>query len=156
MTVTVFEPTMDDVGGIIEEVWTSFVGNDLVVVPEGAFPVPDGDHVTAVISIAGAWEGHLIIECAPEVSAGIAAAFMEVDEADVTDADVTDSLGELANMVGGFVKSLAPSPSTLSLPLVLRGNSRTSTPDSHRVCSAIAVWRDAAVTFTVYAGGHAS
>ncbi len=155
MNITVFEPTMEDVSGIVEEVWTSFLGADLVVVPEGLVEVPAGEHVTAVISVAGAWEGHLMIDASPETAAAIAAAFMEVDQSDVTEADVTDSLGELANMVGGFIKSLAPSPSTLSLPLVLRGHSRASTPESHRVCSAVAVWRDAPVTFTVYAGGHA-
>jgi chemotaxis protein CheX len=48
-----------------------------------------------------------------------AGALLGIDLGDVTGEDVTDALGELANIIGGNVKSLMPDPSALSLPVVL-------------------------------------
>jgi chemotaxis protein CheX len=49
----------------------------------------------------------------------VAAALLGVDLDDVTPEDVRDALGELANIIGGNVKSLMPEPAALSLPVVL-------------------------------------
>ena len=48
-----------------------------------------------------------------------AAAFLAMDEDEVAEDDVVDVMGELANIVGGNVKSMLPSGCFVSLPHVV-------------------------------------
>jgi len=57
-----------------------------------------------------------------------------VDPADTTPEEVTDALGELANMIGGNVKALLPEPCRISLPAVADGmDYRLSVPGARPV-----------------------
>ncbi len=62
------------------------------------------DSVTGTIGLAGPYQGMLAIHIPEAVAKAITSAFlcMEVEE---IDEDVKDALGELANMLGGSVKS---------------------------------------------------
>ncbi len=72
---------------------------------------------------------------------------MEVDE--VTEDDVADALGELANMIGGNVKSILPELSALSLPHVHAEGSAGRYPSSAEVCKLSGTWLDEYVAVTV-------
>lgn len=152
MSTTTFTPSETDLAAVLQEVWASFLDEEVVVLPAGVVDHADGERVTALISVSGAWDGHVVVEMTASAAAAVAGAFLAVEPTGVSDEDVADAVGELANMVGGFVKSLAPAPSALSLPVVVRGGaSRAIAPGTVPVCQADVLWRGEAVAVTVLA-----
>ncbi len=148
MNSTAFEPSTADVVAIIEQVWESFLGETPLI--DDDVCAPTADSITAIISVTGGWEGHVVLESTSALGSAIAAALMAVDEAEVTESDIADAAGELVNMIGGFIKSLAPGPSALSLPLVLHGrDTHADAPDTVPVCRAALSWRGEPVVVTV-------
>ncbi|GAA3871762.1 hypothetical protein GCM10022243_41290 [Saccharothrix violaceirubra] len=136
-------PTVEQLDDIAEQVWAAFLddGNPAVI----GFAAGDerGD-LAASVSVAGAWEGTLVVSCTDDASREVASALFAMPVSEVTPADIGDALGELANVLGGNVKSMLPSPSTLSLPEVF-----TTDDDSQvvEVCRTVVTWRER--TFTV-------
>lgn len=76
---------------------------------------------TAAVHIAGAWNGTIILETGSPLARAAAAEMFDVAPSAVGDQDIQDSLAELANMIGGNVKTVLPGPSFLSLPTVTEG-----------------------------------
>jgi chemotaxis protein CheX len=142
--------TEDDLRVIAEQVWSSYLDLD------GAsplVPVPAENNkidVSASVSLTGAWRGHVIVRCSATASRNAAAALLGVELDDVTIEDVTDALGELANIIGGNVKSLLPEPSALSLPHVLVEEAATARwPAVNEVCELRGTWLDEPVSVSV-------
>jgi chemotaxis protein CheX len=143
-----FVPGKADIASILSDVWTSFLGDAPEVVPVTTDAGPAGRY-SATVSITGGWQGHVVISVTATGASALAAAFLDLEEpADPADCDVTDALGELVNMVGGNVKSLAPGPSALSLPLVVRGG-EAAAPDTRVVSQVALYWRGETVVVTV-------
>jgi chemotaxis protein CheX len=142
-------PTEDDLRIIAEQVWSSYLD------PEGIaplIPVPPAvvsTDVTASVSVTGAWRGHVLVSCSDVASRNAAAALLGIDLAEVSDDDVADALGELANIIGGNVKSLLPEPSALSLPHVHVEGHAGRYPSSTEVCQLAGTWIDESVTVSV-------
>jgi chemotaxis protein CheX len=137
----------DDLVAITDQVWESFLD------PEGENPLlpalKDGTgDIAAAVSVTGAWQGHVVIECSTAASKLAAAALLGVPADEVTEADVADALGELANIIGGNVKALLPDPSALSLPYVVNV-AGARWPSVVEVCRLDGVWRDEPVTISV-------
>jgi chemotaxis protein CheX len=132
-------PTDDDLMAIAEQVWASYLDpegvNPLLLAP----PATPPRDVSASVSMTGAWRGHVVVSCSATASRNAAAALLGVDLADVTPADVTDAVGELANIIGGNVKSLLPEPSALSLPIVLIDGS-SGWPSVVELCQLDGTW----------------
>lgn len=145
----------EDLEAIATEVWTAFLLED----GEPLYPVPptarthDAEVVHASVSVQGAWSGQVVIEVAPTAALRAARAMLALD--DPTDADVTDAVGELVNMVGGNVKSVMPAPSTLGLPMVVQGRvTRSAAYDAEEVCSTELAWAGESVRFSVWASAR--
>ncbi len=85
-------------------------------------PVPKGDLITAVISLSGAWKGAVLVECGLPEAFLFTSRMTGIDLPSALNDDVRDALGELANMVGGNLKSVLPGGVGLSLPTVVWGN----------------------------------
>jgi chemotaxis protein CheX len=141
-------PTDDDLRVIAEQVWSSYLDLDGAS-PLIAKPADAPSHeVCASVSVTGAWRGHVVVRCSAAASRNAAAALLGVELEDVTPDDVTDALGELANIIGGNVKSLLPEPCALSLPHVLV-NGETGYPQVMEVCTLDGTWLDEPVTVSV-------
>ncbi|HEY8730251.1 MAG TPA: chemotaxis protein CheX [Acidothermaceae bacterium] len=141
-------PSADDLEVITREVWTSFLDGD----PSGLVP-RDGDDatedkVTGCVHLSGAYTGAIMLQCSPPAARDAAAALFSVSPDDVTPAEVVDAMGEIANMVGGNVKSMLPGPSTLSLPSVIHG--RLSLPGSQVVREVTLAWRTQPLTVSLW------
>ena len=67
------------------------------------------------------------------------------------ESEVVDALGEIANMVGGNVKSMLPGPSTLSLPSVVQG--QLSVPGTRMVREVQLSWRAQPLFVSLVAAG---
>ncbi|GAA2356161.1 chemotaxis protein CheX [Dactylosporangium salmoneum] len=142
-------PTEEDLKVIAEQVWSSYLDLD------GASPLvpyppekPETD-VTASVSVTGAWRGHVLVSCSEPAAKNVAAALLGIDFDDVAEEDVADALGELANIIGGNVKSLLPEPCALSLPHVHVDGSNGRYPSVTEVCHLEGSWMAESVTVTV-------
>jgi chemotaxis protein CheX len=142
-------PTEDDLRVIAEQVWSSYLDTDGAS-PLLPFPAQERrDDVSASVSVTGAWRGQVVVSCSDTASRNAAAALLGIEHEDVTDDDVTDALGELANIIGGNVKSLLPEPCALSLPHVLMEKTAGRYPSVTEICSLNGTWLDESVTVSV-------
>jgi chemotaxis protein CheX len=142
-------PTEDDLKVIAEQVWSSYLDVD------GTSPLVPGPaekhvaDVTASVSVTGAWRGHVLVSCSDAASKHVGGALMGIDFDDVSEEDVADALGELANIIGGNVKSLLPEPCALSLPHVHIEGTAGRYPAVSEVAHLDATWMGESVTVTV-------
>lgn len=105
---------------LIAAVWDSMLGLPILPRAEPQDPVPDPGQplLSATVRISGEWAGSVVM-CVPFTLARDCAALMYGSASRGLQAsEVADAWGELANMVGGNLKSLLPPPAQLSLPLV--------------------------------------
>ena len=115
-------PTVEDVVSIATDVWSS-LNLDL----EQTAPTLVDTEITgsASVSISGSWDGIVRLDFAAGLPGELAAAMFMMEPADVSEDEIADAVGELANMLGGNLKSLLPEHSRLSLPSVVLGSSVT-------------------------------
>ena len=103
---------------IVTFVWQTFVDDDLQ--PTAPDHAPTG--MCSTIAIGGAWTATLVVTVELELARSFAGSLLMTGLDELTDDDVTDALGELANVVGGNVKGLVDDETaTLSLPAVSTG-----------------------------------
>jgi chemotaxis protein CheX len=84
---------------------------------------PADDRLTSSVDLHGDWNGFVAVECNRHQACQFAAKFLSVDAPATVDEDVRDVLGELANMIGGNIKSILAAGARLSTPLVMDGSS---------------------------------
>jgi chemotaxis protein CheX len=114
--VTDFEPVVHQ---IVEHVFQTMMGLEAHVA-KVPFP-PAGELITAAISLAGSWKGAVLVECGLREAFLFTSRMIGIDPPTSLNDDVRDALGELANMVGGNLKSVLPGGVGLSLPTVVWG-----------------------------------
>jgi chemotaxis protein CheX len=93
---------------------------------------PNGEHLTAVLHMAGEWNGVVLLECDRPQACHFASRFLSIDQPSAVDDDVRDVLGELVNMIGGNMKCLFAPGIQLSMPSVVDGSDYCL-----RVCGAV-------------------
>jgi hypothetical protein len=84
--------------------------------------------------LARAWRGAVLLECDRRQACQFTHRLMAVPLPEEVDDDVRDCMGELANMLGGNLKSVLPLGVVLSMPSVVEGSDH-----SLRVCAGHAV-----------------
>jgi chemotaxis protein CheX len=112
------ELELEDIRVVTNDVWTSFLAT-YGPLEWAAEPLSDAEVVQASVAIHGDWSGEVSLEMTAVTAEIAARTMLHIEDAEVVeDGDVTDALGELVNMIGGNIKSLLPSGSTLGLPMV--------------------------------------
>jgi len=135
----------ETVVGIADQVWPSLVGDGEVFVPVPA--PPPAESVSAWVDITGPWSGSVVVTCAPATAAALTeSVLMTRPPVVVDDEDVEDALGELANVLGGNVKSVLPGESRLGLPQI---GSAPAIGRLDDVCRVAGQWRGQFLTITV-------
>lgn len=146
-----------DLCEITEQVWESFVNADGDPAGGRLRPISPPDRpsgVRAAVTVAGAWHGAIVVSCSPAAAHRLAAVLLDLPEPQVTDGDVADALGELANIIGGNIKGLLPAPSTLSLPrLAMRPDDLVAWPAGGETSQLAVDWYGEPVLVTVLTGG---
>jgi chemotaxis protein CheX len=144
-------PTAEDLAEIVGQVWSSYLD------VEGTDPlIPTGEglkatDVVASVSITGGWSGHVVVSCSDTAARHAAAAFLMTVADEVSADDVTDVLGELANIVGGNVKSMLPASSMVSLPQVVNASGGSVRwPACVQICELAGTWRDEPVSISMW------
>jgi chemotaxis protein CheX len=133
------------VQSIADEVWPSLVGDGEAFVP---VPVaPPAEVVSAWVDIIGPWNGSVVLTCAPATAEALTESVLMTRPPTVVDPeDVADALGELANVLGGNIKSVLPGESKLGLPQIGAAPPRGRLDD---VRSLAGQWRGNFLTITV-------
>ncbi|GAB1694710.1 chemotaxis protein CheX [Krasilnikovia sp. M28-CT-15] len=136
---------------MVEQVWMSYLD------PEGVDPlIATGDstqlcEVHSSVSITGSWSGHVVYATSTTAARRAAAAFLAMEPDEVSEEDLTDVLGELANIVGGNVKAMLPPGALLSLPqVVLAPEATTKYPAAERVTGLYGVWGGEPVSISMW------
>jgi chemotaxis protein CheX len=76
--------------------------------------VDDSPRLVFSVDVHGAWSGSVHLDIGTTFAHSLAHR-MFGDEP-ISEADVVDAMGELANVIGGNMKGLLPGPSSLSVP----------------------------------------
>jgi chemotaxis protein CheX len=144
-------PSVDDLLEMVEQVWVSYLD------PEGLNPlIPSeaSEHSSEMhssVSITGSWHGHIVYASSGTAARQAAAAFLAMAPEEVGQEDISDVLGELANIVGGNVKAMLPPGCFLSLPqVVLAPESATCYPSAVQVCGLYGTWLGEPVSVTMW------
>lgn len=123
--------TTPDLHRITVDIWATVLG---VEVEHGTAELDGVPSMTGVVQITGDWEGAVQIQCSERLAQQAAATMFMMDAAELSDEEVQDTIGELANMTGGNVKALLAGNCQLSLPTVTAGSDyRQSVPGARVV-----------------------
>ncbi len=112
--------TDDEFFGLAESVWSSTLGLDLQRADDIDGKIGDTT-LTSCVQITGDWEGAVTVRCSTSLAEKLAAAMFAMEISEVSEDEIRDAIGEIANMTGGNVKGLAPGTNTLALPTVSEG-----------------------------------
>jgi chemotaxis protein CheX len=104
---------------IVESVFITMM--DLEVSAGEAKWRPAGDRMTSFVHLTGDWNGAVMLDCNPQEACKFAGRILCMDPPETADDDVRDVLGELANMIGGNMKSGMSTGTQLSMPSVMDG-----------------------------------
>jgi chemotaxis protein CheX len=115
---------------IVESVFEAMLG--MPVFECGTPWFPNGERLTAVLHMAGGWNGVVLIECDRRQACHFASRFLSMDLPEIVDDVVRDVLGELVNMIGGNMKCILSPGIQLSMPSVVDGSDYCL-----RVCGAV-------------------
>jgi chemotaxis protein CheX len=108
----------------VEEVFSKMMGVSCVPGGMGSDCVPQQGTISAVVGLAGAISGSLVLESGSEAAMRIAERLTGM-EPHTVDALVRDAMGEVGNMIAGAWKGADPelaSGCLLSTPTVVSGN----------------------------------
>ncbi|HYY80829.1 MAG TPA: chemotaxis protein CheX [Actinomycetes bacterium] len=117
----------DDVSMIVEGIFADLLGFEVRRrdPAEGGW---EGPMLVGSVDISGAWEGTVTVDCPTELAEQTARAMFGGELSG--SGDVRDAVGEVANIAGGNIKGLLPTPSHLSLPAVASSTGPTVAPAS--------------------------
>ncbi len=106
-----------------ENIWSQTLGVSLTPLA-AANTNTAGTMIQGQVQVTGQWQGTLVLQCSEGAARRAASVMFARDEAELTQEDVHDTVGELVNMIGGTVKSMvAEDGCFLSLPIVIEGSS---------------------------------
>jgi chemotaxis protein CheX len=108
------------VGNVVDSIFSTMLDLPVRALDHGS-PVLT-DKVTSSVFLEGSWNGGVSLICSPAQACQLASRFLSVDPPAEVDDDVRDVLGELANMIGGNIKSCLGPDMRLSLPSVIDGS----------------------------------
>ncbi len=110
--------TTENIMDLTQEIWAAMLSGHAPLLPGDT---PAGD-MLASVDIVGGWNGTVGLSCSHQAARAATSAIFGIPDAEITEADISDAVGELANVVSGNIKSLVPGPSTLSLPVLHTGS----------------------------------
>jgi chemotaxis protein CheX len=142
----------EDVAGIAEAVWQAYLGElgDIRIDEPGTTAIVAGDDVfAAYVLVGGAWQGGVMLCCGTETAERLASAMLGVP-VPVDTTDVGDAIGELANVLGGNVKSLVPQPSAISLPVVTLDTEHGPAAGGREICLLDLTWQGDSISVRVW------
>ncbi|MCY1144763.1 chemotaxis protein CheX [Actinoplanes sp. Pm04-4] len=145
------EVNENDLAEMVEQVWESYLD------PEGVSPLMQtydenqASEVHSSVSITGSWTGHVVYASSLQAARRAAGAFLAMEPDEVSEEDLSDVLGELANIIGGNVKAMLPPGALLSLPQVVLAPETTARyPNTQRITGVYGMWDGEPVSISMW------
>ena len=115
------EISNDELTNAVDEIFGSMAGMQLA--PCAALVRPDKttQSIVSAVQIVGIWQGAVRLDISMELARQACAKLLGVEPDDLSQDDIRDAAGELANITGGSVKALLAPTCSLSLPSVVIG-----------------------------------
>ncbi len=107
---------LEDQTAIVQNIFAIMVDMEMHLV---SAPANFDQVVTSALYFEQASKGVILVECSEELAYLFTSRLMSIDVPDSIDADVADSMAELANMIGGNLKGLMPAETHISMPVLL-------------------------------------
>lgn len=113
---------VDSIVTIADDFFTAMITGE----PGSVFPVEPGTHtlpevVHAWVDVNGSYSARALLSTDPRTADEIARALLGMSEGEaVTEEDLVDAFGEMANVIGGNIKSMLPEQGKMTLPQVAR------------------------------------
>ena len=120
MEVTRIDTYLEDLGRITHDIFDTMLGID--VEPTAREWQPAKERLTGAVYLAGSWRGAVLFECGHAEARHFTSQLMSLPVPEEVNDDVRDTMGELANMIGGNLKSVLPHGVVLSMPSVVEGS----------------------------------
>lgn len=112
--------TSETVETLVSNIWSSMLGLEIQLVEQPA-STESTLTITGCVQITGDWQGAVTFDCPTRLARRVAGVMFDLPPNELDSFLVHDAIGELANMIGGNVKSLLPEHCELSLPAVAQG-----------------------------------
>jgi hypothetical protein len=106
----------NEIRKITEDVWKLVLGRELQPSPQSIHPSQMQNPIAASVQISGQRPLAVVLYCPAELASRAAASMFGTDPHKAVAEDLQDVLCELANMIGGNVKSMLDGVRHLSLP----------------------------------------
>ena len=106
---------------IISDIWAAMLGLTLEAHHDAPVFPTDMRVATGVVQITGDFEGAVTIQLSEQKATEVAGLMFAMEPEEIGEEEVSDAVGELANMAGGNVKSTLAGSCQLSLPSVTSG-----------------------------------
>ena len=124
----------------VETVLCSLREDQVVAMDEPGYGERETEcRITSCVHISGTWQGAVAAECSYEMAVAIASAMFEMEPDEMSEDEVRDAFGEVANLLAGQFKTELPEGCSLSLPTVTKGHDYlVNVPGSNlaqRVCA---------------------
>ncbi len=117
-------PAVEDIVAVVSEVWGTMLG--LPIRPSEPEVFGSADRVAvSMVNIIGDSSGVVSVRSSLRTACGLAAAVFGLEPELLRTEDIVDGFGEIANIIGGNVKSLVPGSTSVSLPTVVIGHEMT-------------------------------
>jgi chemotaxis protein CheX len=110
----------EEIFAVTANVFTTMIGSP-VELDTNCPQLAERSPITGCVQIAGEWTGAVLVQTTGELATHAASRMLAMEESEVQKEDCQDTMAEIANMIGGNIKSLVPGPSVLSLPTVTCG-----------------------------------
>ena len=121
----------------VRETWEALFGQPVEALPGPIAHADRQQFLTALVQISGTWLGAVLMDFEPPLARRLTAHLMGCEESAVRIDHMRDALGEVVNIVGGYIKQDLPPDTVLSLPTLAQGvDLRMYLPDarpSHRL-----------------------
>jgi chemotaxis protein CheX len=96
--------------------WEQMLGMQLELTACAEIFSSSEEYLLASVSLSGAWTGRIEVGLSRGLALAATAAMMMQPEDALSEADVLDAIREIANMIGGVIKSSLPRPCAMALP----------------------------------------
>lgn len=110
-----------DIRQVTQTVWDLVLKMEAERGTQHTLPRAGEGVISGSVRVSGSWNGSITLYCFTGLAEQAASIMFGVPAATLAGEDVSDAIGELANIIGGNVRALLPEPCQLSLPTVHRG-----------------------------------
>lgn len=109
-------PSNEEIRQLVECIWASVLGVEPKPPSRLSAPDPEGGLFVGSVGLSGDWSGRVALGLPEGLARSASAVMLEADEEKVSEEEMLDVVGELANMIGGNLKALIAGACRLSTP----------------------------------------